>query len=120
MVPIQRILVVEPEARERARLRGILGREYEVLGAGCSREAVTHLSAGGFDLVLLGAMGEGVDTQALLAGICASVPRPKVIMLAPAFTDEILDRATLLQADGVLRCCDEEEVAASVAAHLGS
>jgi hypothetical protein len=65
-------------------------------------------------------MGECAESQVLLNGICSLVPRPKVILLAAAFTDEILMRATLLQADGVLRCFDDDEVAASVAAHLGS
>ena len=96
-----------------------VGREYEVTGATCCREAASRLNEGRFDLVLLGSMGEGVDTQALLTGICSAVPRPKVILLAPDFTDEILTRATLLQADGVLKSFDETEVAASVAAHLG-
>ena len=120
MVQSQKILLVEHESRERDRLRGILGREYEVTGATCSREAASRLGEGRFDLVLLGTMGEGVDTQALLTGIRSAVPRPKVILLAEDFTDEILTRATLLQADGVLKSFDDVEVAASVAAHLGA
>ena len=120
MVQSQKILLVENEPRERDRLRVILGREYEVTGATCSREAASCLGEGCFDLVLLGSMGEGVDTQALLTGICSAVPRPKVILLAQDFTDEILTRATLLQADGVLKSFDDIEVAASVAAHLGA
>jgi len=120
MVQSQKILLVEHEPRERERLRGILGREYEVTGAACSREAAVRLSEGRFDLVLLGSMGEGVDTQVLLTGICSKAPRPKVILIAQDFTEEILTRATLLQADGVLKSFDDTEVTASVAAHLGA
>jgi len=119
-VQLQKILLVEHEPAERVRLSGILGREYEVVGADGSREAASCLSGGRFDLVLLGALGQGADMQALLTGIGSAVPRPKVILLAAEFTDEILTRATLLEADGVLRMFDAEEVAASVAAHLGA
>jgi DNA-binding response OmpR family regulator len=119
MVPLQKILVVDHVPAERARLREILGREYEVAGAGGSDEAMTRLGEGDIDLVLLGSMGEEADTEALLTSLCSCRRRPKVILLAPAFTDDVLDRAALLSADGVLKCSDEDEVAASVAAHLG-
>lgn len=120
MVHPQKILVVDHEPAERARLRAILGRDYEVAGAGCSAEAKSRLDEGGIDLVLLGALGEGTDTRDLLTSLCSCDARPKVILLAPAFTEDVLDRAALLSADGVLKCSDEEEVAASVAAHLGT
>ncbi|MEN8148537.1 MAG: hypothetical protein ABFS86_01870 [Planctomycetota bacterium] len=120
MVESQKILVVEHEPGERDPLLSVLSREFDVTGAGGGVEAAERLRSDRYDLVLLGGLREGADTQALQNGICSSVPRPKVILLAAAFTDEILTRATLLQADGVLKSFDAEEVAASVAAHLGS
>jgi len=120
MVDSQKILVVEHEPGARARLITVLGQEYEVTDVECSGDAADRLRSDRYDLVLLGGTGEGDDPQTLLNGICSRVPRPKVILLAAAFTDEILMRASLLQADGVLESFDADEVAASVAAHLGS
>jgi len=120
MVIRPRILVVELEEGERNRLGEILSPEYDVAYAWCGTDAISRLGDGAFDLVLLGSIGEGPDNHALFRGLLSTPDRPKVILLATAFSDELLDRAALLRADGVLESCGGEEVAASVAAHLGS
>ena len=68
----------------------------------------------------MGRIGEEEVDEALVPGLRLTMFRPKVILLTPSVTTEILDRAATVGADGVIPSRDPGEVAASVAAHLRS
>lgn len=113
------ILVVERDDAERGRLVAVLAKYYRVESVPSGSRALDRLATEDFDLVLLGGIGCGRENEAVLAGLSRRVPRPKVILIAPAFCREVLERAAILDADGVLESRDEREVEASVVAHLG-
>lgn len=113
------ILVVEKDDGERSRLVSVLANDYRVESAPSGADALDSLAVGDYDLVLLGGIGCGRENEAILAGLSRRVPRPKVVLIAPAFCRKVLERAAILDADGVLESRDEREVEASVVAHLG-
>ncbi|MHC4473330.1 MAG: response regulator [Planctomycetota bacterium] len=120
MLARRKILLVERDEEARAHLARILEPEYEVLATCCGTDGVRLLEKGSFDLVLLGRIGDREEDLAILATLCRDVFRPKVILLTAAWTSNILARAAEVGADAVLEAGDPGEVAASVAAHLGS
>ena len=120
MGALHRILIVEKANEDLDRLAATLSADWEVEAAASGAAALECLSGADYDLVLLGGIGRGPENEALLAVLAHQYPRPKVILLAPAFCREVLETASILDADGVLDTRDEGEVVASVAAHLGS
>jgi hypothetical protein len=120
MTDRRKILVVEIEEDARARLVDLLHSEYEVAHACCGTDAICRLGSDNYDLLLLGGIGNGPDNQAFFHGLSAVSGRPKVILIADAFSAEVMSRAAFLDADGVIESRDDHEVSAAVAAHLGS
>jgi DNA-binding response OmpR family regulator len=120
MRPRRRILVVERDDGERSGLQSLLESEYDVSAVEAGDRAVALLGREDYDLVILGGVGEEDGAGGLVPALGCLVFRPKVILLTPAFSREVVDRAARVRADGVLPGGRADEVTAAVAAHLGS
>ncbi len=111
-----RLLVVDDEPSVRSSLREILEHEgHEVVTAASGEEALSKLSEGSFDLILLDLKMEGIDGLEVMTEARGLMPDTVIIMLTAYGTlDSAIGALRQGAHDYLLKPCSVGEIVASV------
>ncbi len=119
MAAPQRILLVEDDADQRALYMLVLSRAgFEVTPAADGEQALTHLNAQSFDLVLSDLYLPGITGGALIHSVRERYRLTKTILMSNHYSVE--EEADACDADGCLRKGDIHRMVTLVATTLGT